>query len=546
MAGFSTRAIKAATTSPRVTQSPSSVPIYQAAAFATEDAAELGDVLTGAVPGYAYSRIDNPTTAALGTAVAELEGAEAGLAFATGMAAIHAAILSVVRAGQTIVATQAVYGTTRDLLTRILSGLGIATEFVDPRDLAAVEAALTRTGAPILYVETVSNPTIVVSDLAALAAVAHRHGALLLVDNTFASPYACRPIELGADLVMHSATKYLSGHGDVLAGVVVGSHERISAVRPILVDAGGALAPLAAFLVLRGLPTLAIRMERHTETALELAAWLTGQDGVERVHYPGLPSDPSHEVAVRQLDVFGGMLAFELTGGREAGPGVPGRHGRGRANGIAGRGANHHNGSRPPLLTVSWTRLRCARRESRPDCCAARWAWKTWRISAPISSWGWPRPGPRLRRRRGARPGAAQRGAAGRCGAGLRAVGRGAGPWPLRRRAAGRWARRGAVRGGAAGRCGAGLRAVRRRAVGRGAGRGPSGAARGAGPLGAARVPSGAAPGRGALSRFTPNRHAAIAPTASRPMPRSSPASERSKRGSRAVGGAPEPGSFAA
>jgi cystathionine beta-lyase/cystathionine gamma-synthase len=295
------------------------VPIYQAAAFATGDAAELGDVLTGAVPGYAYSRVDNPTTAVLGDAVAELEGAEAGLAFATGMAAIHAAIVSVVRAGQTIVATQAVYGTTRDLLVRILSGLGIATEFVDPRDLHAVDAALARTGAPVLYVETVSNPTIVVSDLAALAALAHARGALLLVDNTFASPYACRPIELGADVVMHSATKYLSGHGDVLAGVVVGSRDRIAAIRPVLVDVGGALAPLAAFLVLRGLPTLAIRMERHTETALELAAWLAGQDGVERVHYPGLPDDPSHEVALRQLRVFGGMLAFELAGGREAG-----------------------------------------------------------------------------------------------------------------------------------------------------------------------------------------------------------------------------------
>jgi len=319
MAGFSTRAIKASTTAPHVDQVPSSVPIYQAAAFSTADAAELGDVLTGAAPGYAYSRIDNPTTAALGNAVAELEGAEAGLAFATGMAAIHAAIVSVVRAGQTIVAAKAVYGTTRDLLVRILSGLGVATEFVDTRDLAAVDAALARTGAPVLYVETVSNPTIVVSDLAALAAVAHRHNALLLVDNTFASPYGCRPIELGADLVMHSATKYLSGHGDVLAGVVVGSNERIAAVRPILVDVGGALAPLAAFLVLRGLPTLAIRMERHTETALELAAWLAGQDGVERVHYPGLPGDPSHEVAVRQLHVFGGMLAFDLAGGREAG-----------------------------------------------------------------------------------------------------------------------------------------------------------------------------------------------------------------------------------
>jgi cystathionine beta-lyase/cystathionine gamma-synthase len=319
MARFTTRAILASTRSPEVHQIPSAVPIYQAAAFSSATAAELGDVLTGATPGYAYSRIDNPTTAALAEAVAELENAEAGLAFATGMAAIHAAIVSVVRAGQTIVVTQAVYGTTRDLLVRVLAGLGVTTEFVDPTDFAAIDAALVKTGSPLLYVETVSNPTIIVSDISALAGIAHRHGALLLVDNTFASPYACRPIERGADLVMHSATKYLSGHADVLAGVVVGSRKRVDALRPILVDVGAALAPLAAFLVLRGLPTLALRMERHSETALELAAWLQGQEQIERVHYPGLPSDPGHEVASRQLDVFGGMFAFELAGGREAG-----------------------------------------------------------------------------------------------------------------------------------------------------------------------------------------------------------------------------------
>ena len=319
MRRFATRAILAATRSPEVNQTPSAVPIYQAAAFSAGDSSELGDVLTGATAGYAYSRIDNPTTAALASAIAELEGAESGLAFATGMAAIHAAIVSSVHSGQTIVAAKAVYGTTRDLMAKVLAGFGIKTEFVDPRDPAAVDAVLARTGSPLLYVETISNPTIVVSDIAALAAIAHRHGAALLVDNTFASPYSCRPIELGADLVMHSATKYLSGHADVLAGVVVGSKARIDALRPILVDVGGALAPLAAFLVLRGLPTLALRMERHSETALELAAWLAGQEGVDRVYYPGLPGDPGHEVAVRQLNVFGGMLAFELSGGREAG-----------------------------------------------------------------------------------------------------------------------------------------------------------------------------------------------------------------------------------
>jgi cystathionine beta-lyase/cystathionine gamma-synthase len=319
MAGFSTRAIRASTRAPRVDQAPSSVPIYQSAAFATEDAAELGDILTGVTPGYAYSRIANPTTDTLAEAVAELEGAEAGLAFASGMAAIHAAIVSAVRADQTIVVTRAVYGTTRDLLVRVLSGLGIATEFADPTDTAEVEAALARTRAPALYVETVSNPTMVVPDIAALASIAHRHRAILLVDNTFASPYACRPIALGADVVLHSATKYLSGHSDVLAGIAVGNRDRIAAMRPILVDVGGTLAPLAAFLVLRGLPTLAIRMERHSQTALALASWLEGRDGVERVIYPGLPSHPSHEVAAKQLDVYGGMLAFELAGGREAG-----------------------------------------------------------------------------------------------------------------------------------------------------------------------------------------------------------------------------------
>jgi methionine-gamma-lyase len=160
---------------------------------------------------------------------------------------------------------------------------------------------------------------IVVSDISSLAGAAHRNGALLLVDNTFASPYGCRPMEHGADLVIHSATKYLSGHADVLAGVVVGSRERVDVLRPILVDAGGALAPLAAFLVLRGLPTLSLRMERHSASALDLAAWLEGQDNVERVYYPGLPFDAGHNIARRQLDVFGGMLTFELRGGREAG-----------------------------------------------------------------------------------------------------------------------------------------------------------------------------------------------------------------------------------
>ena len=319
MHGFSTRAIRAATRAPKVDQQPNSVPIYQAATFSAADADELGAVLTGAQPGFAYARVDNPTDNALAAAVAELHGAEDGFAFATGMAAIHAALLSLVQAGDRIVSTRAVYGSTRSLLANVFGGLGIPTTFVDITDHAAVEAELAARPARVLYAETISNPTIVVSDLAALGAIAHSHGALLGVDNTFASAYLCRPLELGADLVAESATKFMGGHSDVLGGIVVGSRQRIDRVRAIQTDTGATLGPFAAFLVLRGLATLAVRMERHTATAAALATWLEGQEGVERVYYPGLASHPQREVAARQLATSGGMLAFELAGGRQAG-----------------------------------------------------------------------------------------------------------------------------------------------------------------------------------------------------------------------------------
>jgi cystathionine beta-lyase/cystathionine gamma-synthase len=317
--GFSTRAIRAAHRLPRVDQRPTSVPIYQTVTFSSEDAAELGAVLTDEQPGYAYSRIDNPTVAALAAAVAELEGAEAGYALASGMAAIHAAVTSRLSAGDRIVATRASYGTTRALFDDVLRRLGITTEFVDVTDLGAVENALAAAPTRVLYAETIANPTIVVADHAALAAIAHRHGPTYIVDNTFASPYLCRPLELGADLVIESATKYLSGHSDVMAGVVSGRRELVDAVRDFQVDTGASLAPNSAFLVLRGISTLAIRMERHAATAAALAAWLERQDGVSRVYHPSLQSHPQHEVAMRQLAVGGGMLAFELAGGRAAG-----------------------------------------------------------------------------------------------------------------------------------------------------------------------------------------------------------------------------------
>jgi cystathionine beta-lyase/cystathionine gamma-synthase len=316
--GFSTRAIRASARAPRVDQHPTSVPIYQTATFAAEDADELDAVLLGAQPGYAYSRLDNPTTTALADAIAELEGAEAAHVFGSGMAAIHASLVSLAGTGDRIVASNAVYGSTQSLLVNVLGRLGIRTDFVDATDHDAVAAALAAGPARILYAETLSNPTMIVADHAALAGLAHRHGAAYVVDNTFASPYVCRPLEHGADLVVESATKYIGGHSDVLAGTVAGHPDLIDEVRRVQIDTGAALAPLAAFLVLRGLATLGVRLDRHAATSTALAAWLERQDGVRQVRHPMLPSHPGSDIVARQFHAASGMFAFELEGGRRA------------------------------------------------------------------------------------------------------------------------------------------------------------------------------------------------------------------------------------
>ena len=290
--GFSTRAIRAASRAPRVDQTPTSVPIYQTATFASADADELGRVAADPRAGYAYSRISNPTTTALGDAYAELAGGAAGLALASGMGAIHAALASLLRAGDRIVAPVALYGSTRAQLLRTFGGFGVRVDIVDTTDLDAVAAALAAAPTRVLYAETIANPTTYLADHAALAELAHRHGATYVVDNTFASPYVCRPLELGADLVVESATKFLGGHSDVIAGVVAGSDELIAEVSRVQIDTGATLGPLEAFLVLRGILTLAVRVERHARTAAALAAWLEGQDGVRSVLYPG-PAEPS-------------------------------------------------------------------------------------------------------------------------------------------------------------------------------------------------------------------------------------------------------------
>jgi methionine-gamma-lyase len=322
--GFSTRAIRAASRTPAVRQRPTSVPIYQTATFTSEDAEQLGDVIGDPWAGYSYSRLSNPTTQALGDAYAELAGGEAGYAFASGMAAIHAALASQLRAGDRVVAASALYGSTRTQLAGYFGRFGVSVELVDATDLEAVNRALAAAPTQILYTETSANPTTFLADHRALAALAHEHGATYLVDNTFASTYVCRPLELGADLVVESATKYLGGHSDLLAGVAAGSRAIIENVAHAQMDTGGTLGPFEAFLVLRGLLTLAVRMDRHAANALALAAWLERQDGVRQVYYPGLPSHPQHDVAERQFRPGngGGMLAVELEGGRAGGRAV--------------------------------------------------------------------------------------------------------------------------------------------------------------------------------------------------------------------------------
>ena len=315
--GFGTRAIKAATRAPRVEQHPAAVPIYQSATFHAQSVADYAELVGFEKPGYTYARLENPTADAMAGAFAELHGAEAGFAFGSGMGAIHAALVALVGAGDRIVCTQAVYGSTRALMERVLAPLGVETVFVDPLDLAAVEAALAVDRTHVLYAETISNPTIVVADVARLAELGHRHGATVVVDNTFASPYLCRPLELGADVVVESATKWLSGHSDVIAGAVAGSREFIDHVRDVAIDTGGIVAPLSAFLVLRGMQTLHVRMDRHSASALAVAEQLERSVGGGRVTYPGLPSHPQAVVAQRQLRSGGGMLAVDL-GSRDA------------------------------------------------------------------------------------------------------------------------------------------------------------------------------------------------------------------------------------
>lgn len=295
-------------------------PLHLTSTFAFPDAETGGALFAGEAEGHIYSRISNPTVALLESRMASLEGAEAALATASGMGAISSLMWTLLKPGDEVVTDKTLYGCTFAFMRDGLARFGVKITHVDLREPENLRAAISDK-TRIVYFETPANPNMRLVDIGAAAAIAKEHGALTVVDNTYATPLLTRPIQLGADFVIHSATKYLGGHGDLVAGIVCGRADAIHEVRMIGVKdmTGSVMAPFNAMLVMRGLKTLQLRMQRHCESGQKVAEWLEAQPGVAAIYYPGLASHPQHELAKRQMDGFGGMIAFELTGGLEAG-----------------------------------------------------------------------------------------------------------------------------------------------------------------------------------------------------------------------------------
>lgn len=316
--GFATRSIHIPFSPPAVESQPVATPLVQTSSFAVASMHDMDRMLGEGESGHVYSRLSNPTVEALEGAVAALEGAERAMAFGSGMAAIHAAATGLLRAGDHVVAPTSVYGGTYVLLAEILPRFGIETTFVDNGDLEAWRSAL-RPQTKVLWCETIANPTLEVADIAALALIADEAGAHLVVDSTFTTPYLARPLELGAHVVVHSASKYLGGHGDLLGGLVLTDAARMGQIRPHAVEVGGVMAPFVAWLVLRGLKTLAIRMDRHCSSAMLVARALQDNEAVQTVLYPGLESHKDHPRATEVLHHgFGGIVSIEVRGGLPA------------------------------------------------------------------------------------------------------------------------------------------------------------------------------------------------------------------------------------
>jgi cystathionine gamma-synthase/methionine-gamma-lyase len=312
---FQTRAVHAGERAPAADYTPVSTPIYPSVGYLYESMDDIDAVFAGTKQGYVYSRYTTPTSSAFEAAVASLEGAEAAQAYSSGMAAIHAALLAAgVQAGSAVVAALDLYGATYTLLRGLLASLGVNVRMVNVSNLAEVESALQETHPVVLLVETISNPLLKVADVPSLARLAHRYEASLLVDNTFASPYLFNPLQHGADYVIHSATKYLSGHGDVLAGVVAASAENKNKLYELNKLIGSVLGPFEAWLALRGLKTLPLRMRQQCENAQRVAEWLSLHPRVTRVNYPGLVNHPQCDLAERLFEGrgSGGVLSFEI------------------------------------------------------------------------------------------------------------------------------------------------------------------------------------------------------------------------------------------
>jgi O-succinylhomoserine sulfhydrylase len=291
--------------------------VYLTSSFVFKNAAEAAARFSGAEAGNIYARFTNPSVTMFETRLAALEGAERCVAFASGMAAILATVMGLMKAGEHVVASRSIFGSTVQLFNNILSRFGVETTFVSPTDVAEWRAAI-RPNTRLLFVESPSNPLTEISDIRALAEVAHDAGAWLAVDNCFCSPALQRPLDLGADIVIHSATKYLDGQGRVLGGAVLGKKDLMEGVYTFLRTAGPTLSAFNAWVLHKGLETLSLRMQAHSRNALELATWLEGQGAVARVLYPGLPSHPQHALAMAQQKTGGGIVAFELKGGKDA------------------------------------------------------------------------------------------------------------------------------------------------------------------------------------------------------------------------------------
>ena len=317
--GFSTRAIHAGY-QPTSHHGALNPPVYLNATYTFDSIAEGQQRFAGETAGYVYARVGNPTQTVLEKRLATLEGGEAAVAVASGIGAITALLWTFIKSGDEIIADKTLYGCTFAFMEHGLSRFGIKVNFVDLTEADALAAAM-NSKTRFVFFETPTNPNMRIINIQEVVELAHAHGARVIVDNTYGTPYLQRPLECGADFVVHSMTKYLSGHGDLIAGAIIGSADDMKSVRSVgLKDMTGAvLSAFDSFLILRGIKTLELRMERHCESALTLARQIEAHPNVKKVFYPGLPSHPQHTLACQQMKAFGGMIALELNGGYESG-----------------------------------------------------------------------------------------------------------------------------------------------------------------------------------------------------------------------------------